>query len=123
MAGLMAGNGINGYFSGISNDSATLNNDDTIDMQQAWSAFIGYQHLWNDKLRSQISWRHDSIEKNLDRWNSPSTEGDTLQANLIWAVNAQLHAGFEYQYSLLNETTARDQEDHSLMFSLMYRFF
>lgn len=123
MAGLAVGNGINSYFSGISSMSASLNHAGELDLQQAWSAFIGYQHLWNDRLRSQISWRHDSVEQTASTWSIPVKEADILQANLIWMVNPQLSAGFEYQYRLFNQSPTGDHDVHSLLFSLMYRFF
>lgn len=123
MAGLVAGNGVNSYFSNLSTGSVSLDKAGNLDLMQAWSAFIGYQHLWNDKLRSQISWRHDANAQPLNTWNGQVMEADVLQANLIWMVNAQLSAGFEYQYYLLNNSAGVEQDAHRLMFSLMYRFF
>ncbi len=123
MAGAVAGNGMNRYSSSLGYISASVSDAGELDLSQAWSAFIGYQHLWTEQLRSQISWRHASSEDDASYWTTRVSEADLLRANLIWMLNDQFSAGLEYSYDLLNQKGEADEDRHGLMFSLMYRFF
>jgi hypothetical protein len=94
-----------------------------LDLLQSWRTFVGYQHRWSDKVRTQISWIHFSDEPDTGGFNYSNTDFDTAQANLIWMLNDQLSAGIEFQYDFRSFENDIDHDQHSLMFSLMYRFF
>jgi hypothetical protein len=131
VAGAAFGNGASPYFSNsigyyaddyYYNPSASTDGD-KLDLLQSWRTFVGYQHLWSEKVRTQISWLHFSSESYNLRYYNSNTNFDTAQANLIWMLNDQLSAGIEFQYDFRSFENDIDRDQHSLIFSLMYRFF
>ncbi len=135
VAGAAFGNGISPYFSNSNEiyndyrDNYSRRNpsgshaNGKLDLFQSWRTFVGYQHRWSDKVRTQISWIHFSDEPDTGGFNYSNTALDTAQANLIWMLNDQLSAGIEFQYDFRSFENDIDHDQHSLMFSLMYRFF
>ncbi len=123
IAGASFGNGVRQYSASSNFSSSASNERGKLDLLQSWNAFIGFQHQWSKRMRSQINWQHGSNE--FSKWSSYSLPNDTdvFQANLIWMLNEQLSAGLEFQYDLNSTENEIDRDRHSLMFSLMYRFF
>lgn len=131
VAGAAFGNGASPYFSNsigyyaddyYYNPSAS-NDGGKLDLLQSWRTFVGYQHIWSEKVRTQISWHHFSNEPAIRSYYTSTTDFDTAQANLIWKLNDQLSAGIEFQYDFRSFENDIGRDQHSLMFSLMYRFF
>lgn len=109
-----------------SGSMAVLNSSNRLDIQHGWSVFAGYQHLWTDHLRSQLSLSHSEMEGDADfgGFGDAVNSADSLQANLIWSITSSFSAGLEYRFNRSNyRWGGTDYDSHMLFFSLMYELF
>ena len=94
------GRGLGRYLLGIpSIAGAALNpNDEALYLNRNWGAAGAYEHHWNEKLRSTLTYGH--AESVIQDWEPDDSfrRSDYASINLMWQVRPYLTLGIEYGF-------------------------
>ena len=103
---------------------AVLDGND-LDAIDSVSGFIGYQHHWNDQLRSTFLASYFSADNNTDLLaitGDPTKTSMSYSANLLYSPVKKMTFGVEYKVGERETESGADGDINRLQFSAKYVF-
>ncbi len=135
--GLEYGDALGAYIqdtSGLGLDAAPVSKtDSTLRAISAFGAWGGYQHWWNESLRSSATYGFVRLNSDFDVFPSTSGTGTYKQTqyasmNLVWSPWPPFDVGLEYLFGhrMVTDATAvagsTTGQDHRLQFTMRWNF-
>ncbi len=121
---LTQGKGLGRYI-GLNVANGGVLNGDEIEAIDSTSGFIGYQHHWNDRLRSTFLYSFFEADNDTDLL---ALSGDVTKssvsysANLLYSPAKKLTFGVEYKHATRETESGKDGDLDRLQFSAKYAF-
>lgn len=119
-----AGSGLGRYVGLNVAHGAVLDGND-LDAIDSVSGFVGYQHHWNEKLRSTFLASYFSADNNQNLLNitgDPTKTSMSYSANLLYSPEKKLTFGVEYKVGERETESGVDGDINRLQLSAKYAF-
>jgi hypothetical protein len=117
------GNALGRYTALNAFNAGSIDSTGDIALMDLYSGFLSYQHWWNRKLRSSLTYSIASADNDLTRVPGSVTEWiDTFHANMLWSPVLQTTFGLEYIHAYRLLENDDDGDLNRLQFSAIYNF-
>ncbi|WP_197484033.1 DcaP family trimeric outer membrane transporter [Halioglobus sp. HI00S01] len=125
-----AGDGVGRYIQEGANSAAIVTGAGTssvsMETQTAWGGYIGYQHWWSDRFRSNFNMGYLNIDWDNDLF-APSALSinerfKSMHINTIWRPVPDVDIGLEYSRAERRQIDGQEGNMERLQFSGVYRY-
>lgn len=103
-------------------EDAALAADGTFEAIESYGGLISYQHWWDKRWRSNITYGFTHADQPIFANNLLNQQVQSLHANLIWSPISQALLGVEYVFSTRELVNGRDGQLSRVQFSARYNF-
>ncbi|MEA2099903.1 MAG: DcaP family trimeric outer membrane transporter [Campylobacterota bacterium] len=119
------GVGIGRYLAYNAYAAGSISRNGDIDLQASFGGDIGYQHWWNQKLRSTISISYAGTKNNLDNltsFDNVNKDVYSSQLNLLWMPIPNSLVGVEYASAKRRVESSKEGDMEMLILLFRYDF-
>jgi hypothetical protein len=134
---LVGGDGIGRYmFNTAAGQFTGVAPDGTVKLWRAWAYHLGYAHVWNSTLRSNVVWSQTFLSRNgIDRATFataddpgtgtfvPNVRIDQLFVNAFYSVTKNAELGLEYELGRRHTYFGQTGNEDRITASAHYNFF
>ena len=122
------GDGIGRYIILLNGQSSLYNSvSRVLDTQKASNTIVGFEHFWNELLRSNIIYAHTQVS--VSKYTPVLTGGtrvtksmNQLYLNLIYSPIKPMDVGIEYEYADRKSNDNRHGKANRLTLGITYKF-
>lgn len=121
--GVNTGSGMGRYIGLNTSNGAVLDATGDLEAIDSTAIYIAYRHVWNSKMRSNISYSAIEIDNDTDLTGTGATDStDSLRVNLFYSPVANLSFGGEVAIANRELESGADGKMTRLQFSAMLAF-
>ncbi|WDD99632.1 DcaP family trimeric outer membrane transporter [Thalassomonas actiniarum] len=115
------GSGMGRYIGLAITSDAVLDDKGDLEAIDSYGGFVAYRHLWNEKLRSTLSYSTFSADNKIEYTGRSATKSaDSIHLNLIYSPIKPLSIGVEYIRANRELENGYDGDLDRLQFSAKY---
>lgn len=115
------GNSIGRYQSGFYVDGV-INAAGNVELPSVFGGYVGYRHLWSDKLRSTLSVSASRADNPAGTPGTINQSDKSAHVNLIWSPWKKVDIGIEYIYAKREIENGQSGDLNRVQFGAKYDF-